>query len=120
MDDHLIVTGYHLMLGGGGLVTLLLGIYGALYRIWFKPVKDWRTSVDKKQIELKHEFELFKNDVNRSLTEGTEQFNELKNDLNLIREDVRRMSESMIRLEAVLKYRFDTPTQNVLDQIEGR
>ena len=104
MEDGIIIAGYHLIVGGGGLLLILLGIYGHIYRYKIKPIEDWRKATDDKYNELSKEHDIFKVQVELSLAEGTKNFADLRSEIASMRDDIKEMTGCVIRMETALKH----------------
>ena len=103
MEQQLALYTHHLIYGALGLIALLLGIYGHIYRMWILPTKNWRKEKETEHTELKHEFDLFKQRVENDLERGDVMFEKLEKKIDNLDSTIDCLTKEIIKFRSSLE-----------------
>lgn len=101
--DGYVIHAYHIFMMLGGIA----GIFALITRTWIKPIKDWRSGIEKQikdnkdeiekqHTELKHDYELFRQKVEGDLERGNQRFDDLNREIQNLTSVITELKEEMI------------------------
>ena len=89
---------WHVLTAGGALVTMLLGIYGHIWRMGIQPERKRREDVEKRLSELDTKHQL----MEQRLESGDKRFSDICTEIKQIREALHRQELAFEKLNATI------------------